>query len=215
MGVIPLRDRRSPDGVPYWVAVHESSHAVAHWQIALELKLWVPGFYGIAVRTPTEVAAGPHVDHKGRESDVLGAVDGPSLYQGTGNMGAMLAPGAPRADFNGHPDGYRLLAEAEAVTRLAGPAGEAKYIRHKKQEFWEILAWEETDDWRTASRCAWDFAASDADFEKFIAKVRRKATRIVRRHWSSVIALADALMVQHSLSADEALPIMEAASLSN
>ncbi len=209
-------ERKSPDGVPYWVAIHEASHAIAHWQITTELNLWVPGFFEVVVRTPTEVATSPYVDHKGRENyGQAGVVDGPSLYNATGIKGVMLTnrTALPQAEFNENLKSLRMLAEAEVVTRLAGPAGELHYLQEEEWAFWDDLVQNGESDWRGASRCALDFSASDADFWKFINKARKKATRIVRRHWPSVVALADTLMVQHSLSADEALPIMKAASL--
>lgn len=209
-------ERKSPDGVLYSVAIHEASHAVARWQITTKLNLWVPGFCNVVVRTQTDIAAGPYVNYRGHEVDgILGIMDGPSLYCGVGIKGAKLTPsaGIPQAEFDEDRKSLKILAKWEAATLLAGPAGELHYLREDEWAFWDDLVQNEESDWRGASRCAWDFSSSDGEFWNFINNAQQKATRLVRRHWPSVVALADTLMVRHSLSADEALPIMKAAGL--
>ncbi|OIQ93736.1 hypothetical protein GALL_243280 [mine drainage metagenome] len=223
MSTSKLRNRKSLDGINYWVAVHEASHAVANWQLAKELGGNFPWFDRVFVRTPAEVDAGLYVDDRGRSDDILGAVEGKAFYNPVtmlvcGQKGSMLTiergDNMSEADFKKFMGTQRALMEAEAVSRLAGPAGEALYLRVPKWMFWHELAYCNGSDWRTASCCVWEFSSTDDDFDKTMNRVQRKAAGLVRQHWSAIAALADALMVRHSLTVEEALPIMETATTS-
>ena len=182
------------------VAVHEAGHAVASWYVQQMLGRDWCQFERVFIRTPEEVFTGPYVDQRGRQIQCVGLMEGLSRY----NPGIFDPLSAP-------PDIRSLIRqnmEADVITSLAGPIAEARIRKCSLAAAYLIGG---KDDYDFAKRCVADFEG-EADTSRAIEKLQERAKTIVRQRWGSVLALADRLLANRSLTGPEALAVIEAAS---
>ena len=202
--------------IPRWIAIHEAGHAVAHWHVAKELfgpNGWC-GFERVFVRTPEEAASGPYIDDRGRENYCSGMIEGPAFYNAiaalTGERGLMLDLGMPPEANEAECARIRAQLpksmEAEVISRLAGPIAEAKY---RRISFVLATIFGGESDWKIASACAWDFCRTEDQHGQLLEKLRRRASSIIRQNWAAVNAVADTLLLRHSLTGEEATAIIK------
>src|SRR2546425_611935 len=98
--------------------------------------------------------------------------------------------------------------EADAMQALAGPAAEARYRRYSAAC---ILMTGGADDWKAAEKLARDFIERESELGQVVDSLYKRATRLVCQpgHWKAVLAVGDALLERWTLTAKEAVALME------
>lgn len=182
------------------VAVHEAGHVVAHIAV-------MPSYHEfdyVLIRTLAEVKAGPHIDRRGRASDVLGVVDGPMIFQANG----LSAAGQTVRDIDASPEvitAWRDAMPREFIKALAGPWAEARH-RHSSVL---ATAWSgSAGDFDTCRKCVDFFAENEAERSAMWRDLEKRTARIVSFGWASIHAVADALIERRRLTYRQVLRIM-------
>jgi hypothetical protein len=203
------------NAIPRYVAIHEAGHAVAAWALSKDAG-WSfrgAGFDRIVIRTRFEAAIAPYIDDRGREVDCVGIVEGATFYNPSlsfvPDMKVYDADSDSLVDDNSFfVERERRRMEAEVICLFAGPLAEARYRRISP---WRAFLFGGETDNERARLVLRDFYRSDDLLGQAYATLYRRASALVGKHWSAIDRVASALMIQRSLSGDEALPIIEAA----
>lgn len=197
-----IRPIRSPDLAsqpvaaltlpPRFVAIHESAHAVI--SLRTGPAYMTHPFHRVFIRTKEECDAGPYVDDRGQECDVVGMVEGPRHFP------AYTAAHADRDWL----EQMRDLMEWEAISELAGPIAEA---RHRRVPLWRALMFGGDGDIEMAREAVGCYATG-AEAGAYLERMRRQASKAVGQHWQDIRCVADALMERRTLDCDEVRELM-------
>ncbi len=191
-----------------YVAHHEAGHAVASWAMQRELGHdWIH-FHRVFIRTKEQAKAGPYIDYRGREVDCIGMLEGPSRYN------SVRRPVADIEYVNMSPERTAEFKEmwqnmeADVVELLAGSIAEAR--RRRCSRFAAMLMGG-MEDYEEAKAKVCDFHRNQDEITQVLGRLEQKASKVVRNHWSSVTALATALVDRMEIDGEEATAIIEAA----
>lgn len=194
-------DKWAPDA-EHWIhtARHEAGHAVALLCMHRKFGRDADAFERILIRPG---ATGSYVTRRGRRSDCLGCVE----HAGSERLGS------PRELRSSDREMMRLMAinlEIKIVSNFAGPLAEMRSWNemadlHSQEHRW---AWEDNkEEIDCIGLCVAELRALTGvgTMESF----ERQSYDLVKREWSAVAALSEALMRWHSLEYDEALAVIE------
>jgi hypothetical protein len=100
----------------------------------------------------------------------------------------------------------RADIEADAIDLLAGPIAEAR-ARHVSRDTVFLFGGE--DDWEAADRKVRDLALPDDARHRLLNDLERRAATLVREHWASIVALAEALLQKRRMGWEEVAAVIE------
>ena len=171
-----------------WLAYHEAGHAVARLALDRELPYPGPMVYRVSITQ--------HMDHRiisSRGFDT-GAI-------GIAEMGARVWLSelpeliADARYWQQHEESVKRKARLDIIESYAGPAAEGISRRYSKG--WIHLAFRTSDDFTRPVEVAKLLPMGNLD------DLYNEAWRLMRRHWPSVKAVADALWIAKELDCEE------------
>jgi hypothetical protein len=101
----------------------------------------------------------------------------------------------------------RQNMKADVMTSLAGPIAEAQF---RKCSLVSVLLGGGNKDYADVERCLLDFER-DATLSRSFDELEQCTRAIVRQRWGAIMALANELQVRRSLTAAEAVAVIELA----
>ena len=156
-------------------AIHEAGHALAHWWNGQLI-------YCATVRTRAEMRAGPHVDQRGRESDLEGLVEASNFISSPDLLLRHLQHG--QIDDPLLPE----MIARDLLHCCAGPVAEAIHSRIGLES---VLWAGGYDDMESA--CELLSLMPEAQRDEVDRQAFARCRVLVRRYWPAVEALADLL----------------------
>jgi hypothetical protein len=193
-----------------YVAVHEAGHAVAGHLTQLWLGRPYNQFHQIVVRTAAEIERGPLIDSRRRALDVLGWVESPDRYSSLGLHVEDLRINATSEECHALRNQWRKNMEADVIGLLSGPVAELR--QHGYSRLGVAIAVRcgkvSFEDFAIARSKIKEFARTDAETENIFCALLARSMRLIGRNWPAVDALANGLLKQPKMNADEAVSIM-------
>jgi hypothetical protein len=194
-----------------YLAIHEAGHAVASHLMQLELGWQWNQFERIVVRTQDEIDEGPWTDQRGRTLNVQGIVESRDRYRSafTKITNITIHPENERENVIA---AWRKAMEADVIDELAGPVAEFRYryrcglvtlacgISKGVVRF---------TDFKHARQKISDFTQTDQETDEMFFALLERSWRLLTKNWTAVTDLADALVEQRIIGADEAIRIIE------
>jgi hypothetical protein len=202
-----LADDIHPDynvNARHWpiTARHEAGHAVAKIVKHREAGWNRKSFDVVQIRPG---AIGPYIDDRGRSSDCLGSVEGPSDW----NPG-LLPTGLLRKVKPPFESIFQVQMNIEVISRLAGPLAQSRAMggNSKKGVRWHALF---------NGGCIEDYDLAQATISDMRAMTRRgslgkfegETYDLVKRYWEAINALGEALLQRHVMEYDDAFAVVE------
>ena len=202
-----LADDIHPDyniNAPHWpiTARHEAGHAVAKIVKYREAGWNRKSFDLVQIRPG---AIGPYIDDRGRSSDCLGSVEGPSDW----NPG-LLTTGLLRKVTPPFEGVFQVQMNIEVISSLAGPFAQARAMGENTKKFVPAYA-------LFNGGCDEDYKRVEATISDMRAMTRRGSLKkfegetydLVKRYWEAINALGEALLQRHVMEYDDAFAVVE------
>ncbi len=174
--------KRNGSDLPFYVAVHEAGHAIAHWYSG-------SSFNVARVRTRSEIASGRRLDKLHlAANDVAGSITGPRRYTSSETIGEQSSKSAD-GPTPGRLSTMRANAEIEILHDLAGPIAEARY---RRTAIVPLLIRGAASDYEHARRMAAEFADDAAEIAAAIAAGAAAARKMLQGHgvWAATLEIA-------------------------
>ena len=189
----------------YFVASHESGHAVAYILAHRALERDYPSFKRVFIRRD---CSSSYIDHRNREVDCSGMCEAPDLYTAGIELGRFYLEPKPRPGWQNE---VLVKMEWAILTSLAGPFAESasRYVRSKAaMRITALLACGSSDDYGNAEAVLLDYKKASKR-RRSIPYFEDRTRDLVLKSWSAIDALAKTLLVEETLNHDDAYAIVE------